>query len=897
MIKLTPNLFLEELINIYNKNAINKYVEILKKIKMNNYNLKIYNELREQIKKQYENKYELSDFNIIFESFFPIQKKYIDSSLFMSEKIMDQMKSKKNNLLLKYKNTLNQENFDLNFFDQIFDFKNINIKIFNQKSIIFIEFINSSNHKNIKYKWGPIDKFKTLLNLSNIQINIENEFNIDLMNNIDLDENHNLTKELNENKENIIILLKNLIDNNVLSYSKESYILNQNNFKDLFNYFKNLYNILNESSILNKKQIDKIKNEIFNNKFFYLLKNYIYDYINQYIFMERDDIYTYFIKINKIYQELSFFLNIKYYSTFLNTNQYNFFGILGKKLKNHSNINLIKYIVQFLELYLILFKIFMFRILKKQDLLLSILIHQYDFTIFKENKYYLFRNDIESFYKNKKLFIQYLNKKEDDYIVFYEEPFLFKSGLFINLKYELNFPYDIFYQLMSCCVEEDEYSDKEKLNYFLNTLSVNKKYQILNHTYSNFYNIFNINNNFNLEKIKNQLKKINHKNLINSNQTHNSSTFNYDIKYLNQFYQIYEENFLEPLKDDISMNNFSLSLKNNTKNNFKPTKYAYCSLFYGNNQYFLDALTFGYSLYKSGTPYDRILLCTKDVLYEQKQQLSRFYNRIFVINELEIDPKLFLTKNRWYGVFNKLYAFYLDEYEKIILTDTDMLIQKTKYPIKFNKYPSYCKLDLLFDDVEAPAGMCYDKDYILKINTKVPVELIDKYANKNLSTISAGILLIKPSKKTFYDMIIKVNPNTSTDFIKKPCRFPEEGFLCQYFKENWKTIPVYYNYAPIWMSSDFKDFKNIKNIIQNIPKEKIVVIHYGGYKPWQYLSEPQWYILDNLLSNKLIMNLKMLWCKEFFELEKLCDLPLHSLNIKQVPNIKNLCNWEPISFK
>ncbi len=571
-----------------------------------------------------------------------------------------------------------------------------------------------------------------------------------------------------------------------------------------------------------KNQIKKNKKYNFNLKLYELLYKYIYNYIYQFIHFELND-YDKLKKIKCMYE--SYLFNKKN-----NLFNYQTFYPYGKK-----NIDLyitgesyIIYSIDVIKLFEKLTMMYMYDIFTEKDLILSLFLHQYDSDSLIDKKKEYMISDIYLYWKEKEkvdLFIKESNGNK----VFYERRNLItKNGLFLEDMNSMNFPTnDILGGLW-----------EERKNVYQKILKETMWKMSLDGTWRDRKD-----------------RMIYHKKLI-INQ-------NKKIKVPDYYYDISENLYLNP----------------NQKGN---TKYAYCSLYYGNNQYFLDTITFGYSLYMSGTTYDRILLVTRDIPEVQKVQLSRFYNRIITIKELDVDPKLFVNKNRWYGVFNKLYAFYLDEYEKIMITDTDMLI--------FNK-----GLDSLFEEVETPAGMCYRKELINTTNERIPEKWIDEERRENRGIISAGMLLIKPSKDVFFDMIMKIHPESKTNYVKVPSIFPEEGFLSDYFRKEWRTIPLKYSFTPLWLLKE--DIFGVKSIVESIPKKDIVVIHYVGYKPWVYLENPIFIIFDNLNNTSKIMKYIYYWLNQYDELNEMMKKSTKNIEAFPVMFLRDFCNWDKISFK
>lgn len=838
MITLTPNLFSDEWIEKYGENSIQKYSEFMKEYRNSNYSYSFYRDFENKLKKEFEqkNKYQLQHFSIIFQSFFPIFQKNIEFDMMMNNSSLSKLKikNKNDNEKISQKFTKNNQKYHLSF--------DITLQKEDKNDLLYIEWkVSTNTNKKYKYIWGSNTTFQSLIKKLPIPFDIQL-----LQNNL-----QPLSIYPSVSSELIKIL---------------DYILNSP-FSQNISLFQQFHLILKKLkknlSIQHDIHLSLIQN----------LHQYIIDYINQFIQMD----INYIKQIRLLYQSFSFYGRIREYSSSFHYEENDFPKLLGKKYVNSHDKNLIHFVTNILKCTEIFYRLYLFSQLTHQDYLYSILWNQMNPFIFQNEKIDIntfFIENIEEYFEFKEKWFSYFESSHKEMI--YEEPFLMKTGLFLNVPYILQYPTDPIVHTQLTYLPQLQNSNKHILSSFLQKLSLSKKYQEYNQEYQNLYEYYLQN-----EKSSFSWKKVNHQNLYGSKEpsTKNPNNFIEKEKEFKQYFQIYE---------DISLNVLNRKVE--------PTKYAYCTLLYGNNQYFLDAITFGYSLYMSGTSYDRVLLCTKDVPTESKKQLSRFYNRIFIINELEVDDRLFLTKNRWYGVFNKIYAFYLDEYEKILLTDTDMLIQKSENPVNFTKYPSYCPLDELFEKVNTPAGMCYHENYITTTNEKIPEKIFEKYSKEHVSTISAGMLLIKPSKNTFYDMIYKLHPNTQTDFIKVPCKFPEEGFLSQYFKGEWKSLSVIYNYAPIWLNSESALGFKQREKLYKIQEDEIKVIHYGGYKPWIYLKSPQFFILEKVIQTNFYIKVNMYWYLQFIELEKLCNLPSDGIIAESVPSLRYYCNWDDIKF-
>jgi alpha-N-acetylglucosamine transferase len=95
--------------------------------------------------------------------------------------------------------------------------------------------------------------------------------------------------------------------------------------------------------------------------------------------------------------------------------------------------------------------------------------------------------------------------------------------------------------------------------------------------------------------------------------------------------------------------------------------------------YFFGALCLGWSIRRSGSPHDRVLLVTSDVPYEYRNILSLVWRlhevtRVEHVRQLASIPA---WRNwRFASVFTKLHCVSLTDYDKVLIMDLDVLIVK-----------------------------------------------------------------------------------------------------------------------------------------------------------------------------------------------------------------------------
>ncbi len=267
-------------------------------------------------------------------------------------------------------------------------------------------------------------------------------------------------------------------------------------------------------------------------------------------------------------------------------------------------------------------------------------------------------------------------------------------------------------------------------------------------------------------------------------------------------------------------------------------KYAYVGILYGSNEYYLGALVMGYTLAKTNTKYDKILLVTSDVNNEIREILKTY----FIIKEVEylyINNNNFYDKNtRFKEVFTKLQALNLD-YDKIIMLDLDMFILKN--------------LDHLFE-LSAPAAMVRETN--LEYGEKIPPELIKIRNGKISGGINAGLMLLEPSKKEFNEIMNEVKKQ-----LPYKLKYPEQDFLSLRYKNKWTNIDSRYNCQ--FTIKEVMEYKNYSI-------HDIYILHYSWIlNPWELILENKDKVLYILNKSKRDITYYTLWGNHYRILEKI----------------------------
>ncbi|AGD92165.1 p13-like protein [Megavirus lba] len=236
--------------------------------------------------------------------------------------------------------------------------------------------------------------------------------------------------------------------------------------------------------------------------------------------------------------------------------------------------------------------------------------------------------------------------------------------------------------------------------------------------------------------------------------------------------------------------------------------YAYITVMYGNNVYLSGALVLGYTLFKSKTPHDRVILVTPDVSETYKSYLRDIYTHVIDIDYVKVSSNIFLEQDtRFRDVFTKLSCLSQVQYDKIILLDLDMIISKN--------------IDHLFK-LSAPAA-CLKKNHI-SYGKKIPSNMIC-HNNRLVGSINAGLMLLKPDLEEWKNIQCDILNNTQINKYK----YPEQDYISLRYCNKWTSITFNYNFQ-------FGLTRRVKKYHYKI--DDIYVIHYSSsYKPWNILID------------------------------------------------------------
>ena len=192
------------------------------------------------------------------------------------------------------------------------------------------------------------------------------------------------------------------------------------------------------------------------------------------------------------------------------------------------------------------------------------------------------------------------------------------------------------------------------------------------------------------------------------------------------------------LISDEEINNIVMKCSNEDENYKDPIsfinletgkcKYAYVTLVMLGDLYIAGAIVLAYSIRKSGSKVDLVVLVTPDVSLEGKNILGMYFTHIIEIDYVNVPN--WRTKKQPHRkylelVFTKFHLFDLIQYEKVLLIDADALVLKFPDHLFTLNTPAGCFLE------DKELLITYDKNgnYILPKDGEL--KWYKKYCNIN----------------------------------------------------------------------------------------------------------------------------------------------------------------------
>jgi len=272
-----------------------------------------------------------------------------------------------------------------------------------------------------------------------------------------------------------------------------------------------------------------------------------------------------------------------------------------------------------------------------------------------------------------------------------------------------------------------------------------------------------------------------------------------------------------------------------------PKKNAYVVVLWGATpEYCLGAMVLAKSLRVLGTPHDLVCVHTDDVQPAAVDLLARCGWKSHKVDYVQgVSPLYNHGEPRFDGVFTKLQAMGLVEYEKVLMLDIDTLVLRS--------------IDSLFE-LPAPAAMARGPGSGYRHGERIDGRVFFRGSTGGgLSSwgqawgINAGVMLWRPDEAERKQMLSEVLDTNHPSHVRG--NGPEQDYLSRYWASSWSHIgaeynfqlhQLYYSLHPDSLREPCYADRN-KFLYAQPPGEGIFVVHYSGsLKPWSRFLDPTW---------------------------------------------------------
>lgn len=247
----------------------------------------------------------------------------------------------------------------------------------------------------------------------------------------------------------------------------------------------------------------------------------------------------------------------------------------------------------------------------------------------------------------------------------------------------------------------------------------------------------------------------------------------------------------------------------------------------------LGAMVLGRSLRRIGTRHDMVLLHTAEIPEAAVRLLDRVGWDCREVEAIQGVSELYNHgEPRFDGVFTKLRAMGLVEYEKVCLLDIDTL--------------ALSSLDQLFE-LQPPAAMVRGPRHGYQHGGRIEGRWFfgGKSPNKSwgqASGINAGVMLFQPSQAELDQMLLEVLDPKHPSHVRG--NGPEQDYLSRYWADRWSHIGVEYNFQLHQMyyalSPTFVQSAERSQFLCDPPGALLRLVHYSGHlKPWARVLDPE----------------------------------------------------------
>ena len=221
-------------------------------------------------------------------------------------------------------------------------------------------------------------------------------------------------------------------------------------------------------------------------------------------------------------------------------------------------------------------------------------------------------------------------------------------------------------------------------------------------------------------------------------------------------------------------------------------RYAYCAVIWGANAgYTLGALVLGARLKELSVgkvQHDRILLHTDDVPSNFVTALKNMWTVVRQVDYIDAVETMYIQKGGGFdGVFTKLQAWSLTDYDRVLLLDVDIIPLQLPEPI----FDTDCPAAFVRGNGEEMHGSAVDGRRFFVGD--VAQEHRRQYGWCQSGGINAGVILFQPCQSTLDEMISECSAELHPEHLPSPG--PEQDYLTRFFASApWHALHVKWNY-------------------------------------------------------------------------------------------------------
>ena len=243
---------------------------------------------------------------------------------------------------------------------------------------------------------------------------------------------------------------------------------------------------------------------------------------------------------------------------------------------------------------------------------------------------------------------------------------------------------------------------------------------------------------------------------------------------------------------------------------------AFVAVVYGCKiSYCIEAAVLGQCLRDVGTKHTRVLMHTDDV---PQTWLKVFQDVGWTLEQVGyIDGEVMTSDQRFRGVFTKLHALKLIQFEKIVLLDVDLLVRKN--------------VDNLFKK-KAPCAMRRHANGSLPDGARI-----------TKGSINAGVMVLQTSLEQYKKMMehLRITRRKAMRGEKQTkSNQPEQDYLSKFYGRDWVNLGVEYNFQPHQLAfTDRRGLENCRRLTMNV--DHVIITHFSALpKPCSWLLDPEY---------------------------------------------------------